>query len=284
MSRLSVDAAVRKGAAALSALPTPALDARVLMKRILGVDDAGLIARGGDVLPDADFRNYEQLIARRAAREPVAYIIGEKEFWSMPFRVSPDVLIPREDSERLIEAAMAVRKRDEALSILDLGTGSGCLLCALLAEFPDARGVGVDRSEAALALARENAARLGFGSRTVFSAGDWGRALAGPFDLIIANPPYIRETERAGLAPDVVDYEPASALFAGADGLDAYRAVLCDISRILEQKGLLLAEIGEDQADSVANMVSKSLPDATIAILYDLAGRPRGVAADRRGE
>ena len=287
MSGLSVDAAVRRGAAALSASPTPALDARVLMKCVLRVDDAGLIARGGDVLPDAAALAYEGLIARRAAHEPVAYITGEKEFWSLSFRVSPDVLIPREDSECLIAAATAARGRDGVVSILDLGTGSGCLLCALLAEFPQAEGVGVDRSESALAVARGNAARLGFGARARFVAGDWGAALGGRgpgagFDLVIANPPYIRDGARAGLAPGVVGYEPEGALFAGADGLDAYRAVLCDISRLLERNGLLLLEIGEDQADDVAKMVSKSLPGARIAIAPDLAGRPRGVLADRR--
>ena len=283
----SVEAALRHGADALTASLTPALDARVLMKHLLDLDDAGLIARGRDVLPDAALRTYEALVARRAAHEPVAYITGEKEFWSMSFQVSPDVLIPRDDSECLIEAAIARRERNDPALILDLGTGSGCLLCALLAEFPQADGVGVDRSEAALAIAKANAARLGLGGRTRFVAGDWGgalagRALGGGFDIIIANPPYIREDARDSLSPGVAAYEPPGALFAGADGLDAYRAVLCDISRFLGENGLLLVEIGEDQADDVANMVSKSLPNAAIDIVPDLAGRPRGVVADCR--
>ena len=283
----SVEAALRHGAEVLAASPTPPLDARVLMKHLLELDDAGLIARGRDVLPDAALRAYEALVARRAAHEPVAYITGEKEFWSLSFHVSPDVLIPRDDSECLIEAAIARRERDDPALILDLGTGSGCLLCALLAEFPQADGVGVDRSEAALAIAKANAARLGLGARSRFVAGDWGRALAGrarggDFDIVIANPPYIREDARARLAPGVVAYEPSGALFAGADGLDAYRAVLCDISRFLGENSLLLMEIGEDQSDDVANMVSKSLPKAAIDIVPDLAGRPRGVVADCR--
>ena len=283
----SVEAALRHGADVLAASPTPALDARVLMKHLLDLDDSGLIARGRDVLPDAALRAYEALVARRAAHEPVAYITGEKEFWSLSFHVSADVLIPRDDSECLIEAAIARRGRDDPALILDLGTGSGCLLCALLAEFPQADGVGVDRSEAALAIAKANAARLGLGGRTRFVAGDWGgaladRALGGGFDIVIANPPYIREDARDSLSPGVVAYEPSGALFAGADGLDAYRAVLCDISRFLGENGLLVVEIGEDQSDDVANMVSKSLPNAAIDIVPDLAGRPRGVVADGR--
>ena len=205
----SIEAALRHGAEVLAASPTPALDARVLMKHLLDLDDAGLIARGRDVLPDAALRAYEALVARRAAHEPVAYITGEKEFWSLSFHVSPDVLIPRDDSECLIEAAIARRERDDPALILDLGTGSGCLLCALLAKFPLADGVGVDRSEAALAIAKANAARLGLETRTRFVAGDWGcalasRALGRGFDIVIANPPYIREDARARLSPGVV--------------------------------------------------------------------------------
>ena len=279
---LSVEAALRQGANALSGSPTPRLDARVLMKHLLGTDDAGLIARGAQQLSGALLRDYAALTARRAAGEPVAYITGEKEFWSLPFRVTPDVLIPREDSECLIEAALARRDPSSALSMLDLGTGSGCLLGALLSAFANADGVGVDRSGAALSVARANAARLGLAGRARFVAGDWGGALRPPrggFDLIIANPPYIREG--AALPPSVVEHEPASALFAGADGLDAYRALLADGARLLGAHGLLLLEIGSEQAEAVVQMVSESFPDAAISRLFDLAGRPRGVAADR---
>lgn len=279
---LSLGAALRKGAASLSASPTPALDARVLMKHLLGVDDAALIARGGEMLPETVLISYEGLIARRMEHEPVAYITGEKEFWSLSFQVSPDVLIPREDSECLIEAALARRDRAQPMRILDLGTGSGCLLCSLLSEFTSGQGVGVDRSDGALKIARENAERLELGDRADFVLGNWGEGLSDGFDLIIANPPYIREDARAGLAPDVALYEPCEALFAGPDGLDDYRALLSDISRLLGQDGLLLLEIGENQADSVASMVIKYLPNATIDILSDLAGRPRGIMADNR--
>lgn len=279
---LSLDAALRKGAAALAKSSSPALDARVLMKHLLGVDDAALIARGYDILPQETLAAYERLIDRRSKCEPVAYITGEQEFWSLSFQVSPDVLIPRQDSECLIEAALARREREQSMKILDLGTGSGCLLCALLTEFTHAEGVGVDRSAAAVKIAQDNANRLGVGPRGRFVRGDWGEGLLGGFDLIIANPPYIRDDAQSELSPEVIEYEPSTALFAGADGLDAYRVLLSDISRLLGEQGLLLLEIGEKQADSVADMVTKYLPKAPIDILSDLAGRPRGVVADRR--
>jgi len=282
---LSVDAALRKGARTLAASPTPGLDARVLLKTVLGADDAELIARGAQVLPEDALRAYERLLARRAAAEPVAYITGEKEFWSLPFRVTPDVLIPREDSECLIEAAIARRDRAAALSVLDLGVGSGCLLGALLSAFPNAEGVGVDRSEAALAVARDNAARLGVGARARFLASDWGAALKAPpgggFDLVISNPPYIRSGAR--LPRSVALYEPECALFAGADGLDAYRILLADVPRLLDDHGLLLLECGDGQADGLAEMVIKSFPGARIDHVFDLAARARGVVADCAG-
>lgn len=278
---LSLDAALRKGAAALMDSTTAKLDARVLMKHALGVDDAALIARGRDMLTADRLDAFDRLIARRRAREPVAYIIGEKEFWSLSFRVTPDVLIPREDSECIIEAALERRGDSAQKAILDLGTGSGCLLCSLLTEFVDAEGLGVDRSHAALKVAGSNAERLGLTKRAKFMLGDWGGAVQGEFDIIVANPPYIRDGERAQLAPDVAAFEPDQALFAGPDGLDAYRALLKDIPRLLRPDGLLLLEIGENQADMLTKMVSETLPDAVITILSDLAGRPRGVMADR---
>lgn len=174
---LSLDAALRKGAAALMDSTTAKLDARVLMKHALGVDDAALIARGRDMLTADRLDAFDRLIARRRAREPVAYIIGEKEFWSLSFRVTPDVLIPREDSECIIEAALERRGDSAQKAILDLGTGSGCLLCSLLTEFVDAEGLGVDRSHAALKVAGSNAERLGLTKRAKFMLGDW----AGPF-------------------------------------------------------------------------------------------------------
>lgn len=280
MTLLTVAAAIRKGADALGASQTPALDARILMKCVLDADDAGLVARSADALPEAKAFAYNALIDRRRLGEPVAYIVGEKEFWSLPFKVSPDVLIPRSDSECLIEAAIARRERSQALRMLDLGVGSGCLLCALLSEFPNARGVGVDQSPAAVRMAHMNAKALGVVARADFAIGDWGKALHGGFDVIVANPPYIPEASRAALARDVAGFEPHSALFAGVDGLDAYWDILADAPRLLREDGLLLIEVGENQAAPVSAMVSKSFPGAEIEIINDLAGRTRGVLAD----
>ena len=280
MTSQTVEAAIRKGASALDGSQTPVLDARILMKRVLEVDDAGLLAHASDALRAEKAHAYDALIARRRLGEPVAYIVGEKEFWSMPFKVSPDVLIPRGDSECLIEAAVARRERAQALRILDLGAGSGCLLCALLSEFPNARGLGVDQSPAAVRLARMNAKALRLTARADFAIGDWGRALSGGFDMIVANPPYIPEDARETLARDVVGFEPHSALFAGADGLDAYRVIISDAPRLLREGGLLLMEVGENQAKPVSAMVSESFPEVEIEMINDLAGRMRGVLAD----
>ena len=278
----TVDAALRGAVSRFSGAETPLLDARVLMKFALKIDDAALIAGGARMLSDAELSAYEGLAARRAAGEPVAYITGEKEFWSLPFRVTPDVLIPRGDSECLIEAALARRDASSALTVLDLGTGSGCLLCALLNDMPDARGVGVDRSPAAARLAAANAAALGLADRASFLVGDWAAPLKARFDIIVANPPYIAESADNGLSPEVAAFEPGGALFAGADGMDAYRAILAGVCDVLAADGLLIFESGRDQAGALREMVSKTLPFCDVEIIRDLGGRERGVAADCR--
>jgi len=194
--------------------------------------------------------------------------------------VTPDVLVPRDDSECLIEAVLARRRRDAALQMLDLGAGSGCLLCALMSEYPNSFGVGVERSAKAAAVARINCERLGFADRARIVVGDWAATLAGGFDVIVANPPYI--PDRAKLPVDVAGYEPAGALFAGADGMDAYRAILKAAPSALKPDGLLVFESGEGQADLLAQMLSEALPAAEIFPIYDLKGRERGVGADCR--
>lgn len=281
----SIGEALRRGARLLSNSETAQLDARILLKHVMGADDGDLIANAEKTLGAKEYEHFLAVIARRAASEPIAYITGEKEFWSLPFRVTRDVLIPRDDSGALIEAAIKRRGRDEQLRIADLGTGSGCLLCALLSEFPNACGIGVDRSDEALKIARGNAATLGFGERAEFVSGDWFAPLSDRFDIIIANPPYIPEGDEAGLSRDVAAYEPRAALFAGADGLNAYRTILKCLPDYLDQGGLALMECGSTQVDSLAAMLAGLAPENAIFTLKDLAGRPRGAGFDlRKGE
>ncbi|MEO1243695.1 MAG: peptide chain release factor N(5)-glutamine methyltransferase [Pseudomonadota bacterium] len=272
---------LREGARRLSGLESAQLDARVLLKFVTGFDDADLIARSqGPIDPDAR-AHFFSLVSRRTLREPVAYIIGVREFWSLEFRVTPEVLIPRADSECLIEAVLERRERQKPWSVLDLGVGSGCLLCALLHEMPAAKGVGVDVSEAALSVAKANADRLGLGRRASFIQGDWGRALEGAFDIIIANPPYIPVGHRAVMPADVSDFEPGSALFSGPDGFDAYAAILKDAPRLLAPGGLIAIEAGDDQAARLDKMVATAFPETVPVIVNDLKGRPRGVVSDQ---
>jgi release factor glutamine methyltransferase len=235
--------AIRAATAALTPTSdTARLDAEVLMAHALGVTRSELLLRHmRDAVPDT----FDALIARRQAHEPVAYIVGEQEFFGLPFRVSPAVLIPRGDSEVLVEEALAAHPA--ALRVLDCGTGSGALLLAVLHGLPDASGVGIDRSAEALAVAADNAARLGLARRAAFALADWhaagwADALGGPFDLVMANPPYVEDD--ADLAPSVRAHEPAGALFAGADGLNDYRALVPQLPALLRPGGAALVEIG----------------------------------------
>ena len=278
---MTLEETLREGAALLDRSESAMLDARVLLKHAAGFDDAALILRSKDDISSGIRARFFELIERRKTGEPVAYITGVKEFWSLDFHVTPDVLIPRDDSECLIDAVLHRRDRKDAWSILDMGVGSGCLLCALLHEMPKAQGVGVDRSEAALAVARKNAAGLGLENRAQFLVSDWGCAVEGPFDILIANPPYIREG--AQLPADVSDFEPSGALFAGTDGLAAYRVILADVARLLAPGGLLIFECGAEQAEDLAAMVSEALPGAALVVFNDLKGLNRGVLADVSG-
>ncbi len=272
------------------------LDARLLAAHALGWDAAKIVA-AKDFLPDAEQRRtLDALIARREAREPVAVIIGRCEFWSLEFAVSADVLIPRPDSETIIEAALAaVEDRDEngnkdgdgALGILDLGTGSGCLLLALLSELPGASGLGVDISEAALSVAAANAKNLGLGDRAEFELSDWGAnvtrgisgGVSGRFDIVVANPPYIADGEFATLEPEVARFEPRLALSGGADGLDCIRALAPRLGPLLAPRGRAFVEIGATQADAVAALL-KARDLRVCQVHKDLIGRPRVVEAE----
>lgn len=252
-------AAKRLGAAGVD---QPRTDAWLLLAYLRSVDRATLLAHANDPIDENDLASFQELIARRSAREPLALIIGRKEFWSLDFQITAEVLCPRPDSECLVEAALkeverfALRsnqnhQREWRGRILDLGVGSGCLLLALLSELPDAWGVGVDISEQALLVARQNSERLGLEEQVGWLCDDWGVSLEGRFDLIVSNPPYIAHQEVNDLAPEIREFEPASALFAGEDGLDAYRSLRTDLHRLLAPEGRVCLEIGQGQAVAV---------------------------------
>jgi release factor glutamine methyltransferase len=256
---------------------SPPLDARLLIAAALDLPSDTLRFAAERALTAAEAARAEALLARRIAREPVSRILGRREFWSLEFRVTPGVLDPRPDSESLIEAALALfPNRAAPLRVLDLGTGSGCLLLAALYEYPNAAGLGVDASEAALEAARGNAVRLGLAGRARFTAGDWAREIgaAERFDLVLCNPPYIANGERAALAPEVARHDPPAALFAGPDGLDAYRAILPDLARLLAPQGRALFEIGAGQGAAVTEIARGAGLDVG-GIRRDLAGHER---------
>ena len=275
---------IRDAASRLAKSDTPRLDARVLAKYALGLDDTGLVVESRRALTADEAARFEALVARRAAGEPVAYIVGEKEFRGLTFRMAPGVLVPRPDSETLIEAAARRRRQHAPLRILDLGVGSGALLVALLAHFEKATGVGADVDAAALALARDNADRLGVGARARIVESDWGEGVEGPFDLIVSNPPYIPEGARAGLPADVRDFESPRALFAGEDGLAAYRAILNAAPRLAAPGALIVLELGERQDAAVGALAREAFAAASIAVEPDLEGRPRAFVIDLAGQ
>ena len=246
---------VAKAAARLAAagIEDARSEAWLLLAATSGRDRAELMAGAVTTLTAAQEVRLEELVRRRRAREPIAYLLGEKEFWSLAFGVGPAVLIPRPETETVVEAVLAeIGAPMAARRLLDLGTGSGCLLLALLSELPDATGLGVDQSADALAIARRNAERLGLGARASFRHGRWGEALRGAFDVIVSNPPYVAEHEWAGLQPEIRDFEPKAALVAGPDGLAAYRALAPDCARLLAPDGLCALEIGHRQGDAAA--------------------------------
>lgn len=264
-----------KAAAGMAdASDTPRLDAELLMAHALGLSRSELLLRQADLKAPEGFAD---LVERRKAHEPVAYITGRQAFWDLDLVVTPDVLIPRADSETLIEAAIAAfAGSDGPKRVLDLGTGSGALLLAALSAFPDATGVGVDASASAIAVALDNARALGFDERTIFSClswrtAGWADSLAGPFDLILCNPPYVEES--AALAPMVSGYEPHSALFSGPEGLDDYRILVPQIPSLLTTRGFAFFEIGSTQAEAVGNLARKS--GFFTEMRHDLSGNPR---------
>jgi release factor glutamine methyltransferase len=266
----SIRAALADATNAIGVLSdSPRLDAELLMAHALGVDRDVLIMRHlDDRLPEG----FAALLERRLAHEPVAYITGWRDFWTIRLKVGPGVLIPRADSETLIEAALShFKEAQPPARILDLGTGPGTLLFAALFEWPSATGLGVDASEAALLCAKDNAEALGLLARAEFRAGNWGEGVSGRFDLILCNPPYVEVD--AALAPQVRDFEPAEALFAGDDGLDDYRVLAPQFAPLLTSNGCVALEIGAGQVDAVSALMKSQ--GFSVAEHYDLGGHVR---------
>lgn len=260
-------------------VPDARRDARVLMAEAVGGDIAGVLGRPEAILDDAARGRFDAMIAQRAARRPVSRILGRREFWSLPFSLDASTLDPRPDSETLVEAVLEhVPDRGAGLRLLDLGTGSGCLLLALLRELPDAWGVGVDRNGEAARTAAGNARTLGLSNRAAFVAGDWGAALGRGFDVVVCNPPYIADAEMAALSPEVALYDPDSALRAGPDGLDAYRALVPQLPDLVNSGGLAAIEVGYNQAGLVTDLL-RSNGLRVKSPVCDLAGVVRCVRA-----
>ncbi len=275
---MNVTAALSHGAARLVAAETDTarLDARVLLAEIVHVPPSEVRGLSRNLRPDEE-ADYDALIARRAAREPLAYIVGRKEFWSLDFAVGPGALVPRPETETVIEQALkAFPDKSAPLRILDLGTGSGCLLVTALTLYPNATGTGIDLSPDALDWARRNASRHGVETRARLVEGSWDAARPGPYELILANPPYIASAEMADLGPEL-GHEPASALESGPDGLEAYRALAPVLKACLAPDSWAFLEIGSGQGSDVASvLMGKGLEIA--GLTPDLAGIPRVVA------
>lgn len=254
------------------------LDAELLLAEVLATDRVGVYLRFDRPLGRAEVDAYRELIRRRGEGEPVAHLTGRREFWSRSFVVTPDVLVPRPETELVVERALAwIEARDRGLRILDLGTGSGAIAVALAAELPEATVIAVDLSPAAAAIAERNAEAAGVAPRVRVVVSDWTTALPADarFDLVVANPPYIRSEDLAGLPPEV-RREPVLALDGGADGLDAYRRIAVEAARVVDPGGALFCEVGAGQAPEVAALL-EAAGFAEVAVFADLAGIARVV-------
>ena len=268
------------GRLAPAGIAEPRREARLLLAAATGLSQAQLVAEPRRPLDEAEAGRLAELAGRRESREPLSRILGRREFWSLSFALGPETLDPRPDSETLIEAALAwlgpSRGRAEGtmLKILDLGTGTGCLLLALLSELPRAEGLGIDTQPGAVAIARANAEALGLGARARFRTGDWGQGIGEQFDVILCNPPYVPAAEIARLEPEVARFDPWLALSGGSDGLDSYRALALQLPDLLAGEGRAFIELGFGQAAAVAGLFETGGLQA-VDCRSDLAGIPR---------
>jgi release factor glutamine methyltransferase len=287
VSRQTVETARRALAARFKSVTNDSadLDARLLTGHALGLDLTGLILAAQRQLTPDESARLEEFARRRLAGEPVARIIGEKEFWGLPLQLSSATLVPRPDTETVVELALELLRAggnlDRPLRIADLGTGSGAILLALLSELPAAQGFGTDISDRALQTAGANAARAGLSDRATFVGCDYASGLAGPFDLIVSNPPYIRSADIDGLAREVRNHDPLAALDGGADGLDAYRALIPQAAGLLAPRAALVVEAGEGQSAEIQALMTAAGLMPIIAPKADLAGIPRAVAGHK---
>jgi release factor glutamine methyltransferase len=287
VSAPTIEAARRALAAQFksAAIEAAELDARILAGHALGLDLTGLISAAQRRLTADESARLAQFARRRLAGEPVARIVGEKEFWGLPLQLSAATLVPRPDTETVVELALermhAGGNLDRPLRIADLGTGSGAILLALLSELPAAQGFGTDISQAALQTAGANAARAGLSDRATFLACDYASGLTGLFDLIVSNPPYIRTADIDGLAAEVRNHDPPAALDGGADGLDAYRALIPQAAPLLASGAVLVVEAGAGQSAQIQVLMTAAGLTALNAPKADLAGIPRAVAGHK---
>ncbi|WP_042703291.1 peptide chain release factor N(5)-glutamine methyltransferase [Azospirillum sp. B506] len=261
---------------------TPELDARYLLEHALTLARTDFITKSEQLIPDADAAHALALVERRAAREPVGRILGHREFWTIDLALNPDTLEPRPDTETVVEAVLAaIPDRKANLKLIDFGTGTGCILLALLSELPNATGLGIDLSPLAVEAAAANADRNGLAARARFQTGDWAKGIEDRFDIVVSNPPYIPSADIATLEPEVREHDPLRALDGGPDGLEPYRILAAELPRLLVPGGLAAFEVGQGQAEDVAALVeAQGLGDT--AILCDLGGVKRCVRA-RKG-
>ena len=272
LSQLLEEARARLAAAGIE---EPRREARLMLGHVLGEMPQRLLLEGDRAPAPECAAAFRALLARRCAREPMSHLLGYREFWSLRFRVGPAVLDPRPDSETLVQAVLdRIADRTAQLRVLDLGCGSGCLLLALLHELPAASGLGIDCSDEALAVARENADSLRLAGRAAFARGNWTRSVSGRFDVVISNPPYIPTAEIAGLMPEVAQYEPKGALDGGADGLAAFRAIAAEVAPVLMPHGFVALEIGQGQGEDV-KAIFTAAGFSWVAAARDLGGIER---------